>query len=413
VNKIRGTWHKVRGTMRSNALALLLDGLFSSVVLTHFIVDLINSQRAVLLTYMSVPLGLSNAALGFFNTMYVVAGSIIQPLFGYLADRLGPRWMAMGGVLWLGGFFGLALVIPGQAALWLLIIASIGSAAFHPAGVMQATLRGQTHFSGRETTSAAFFFVFGQTGFFIGPLLGGPLLDRFGPMGLLLLVSMVVPTGLNVGYRLRRAPMAAPAVGAARTVNDSEGAGPQLAGWQPGRLLPLVAFALVAAFQAWAQQNMMTFVPKYIHDLGQTPSVYGVMTALFMGGSALGNGFGGGLADRFGKRRVATLALSLASVPLFLVGSVGWSGWLLLFIPLGGALTGAVQSIIVVLAQRFLPKGMALASGLILGFMFSAGALGTMLSGFLADRWGLATIFHMNALIVLAAAGLAFTLAKN
>jgi FSR family fosmidomycin resistance protein-like MFS transporter len=394
-------------------LALLLDGLFSSVVLTHFIVDLINSQRAVLLTYLSVPLGLSNAALGFFNTMYVVAGSILQPVFGYLADRLGPRWMATGGVLWLGGFFGLAVVTPGQAALWLLIVASMGSAAFHPAGVMQATLRGQTHFSGRETTSAAFFFVFGQTGFFIGPVLGGPLLDRFGPAGLLLLASMVVPTGLNVGYRLRQAPKVAPAVGAARTIIDPAGHGPELSGGRTSRMLPLLAFALVAAFQAWAQQNMMTFVPKYIHDLGQSPSIYGVMAALFMGGSALGNGFGGSLADRFGKRRVATLALFLASAPLFLVGSVGWSWWLLLLIPLGGALTGAVQSIIVVLAQRFLPSGMALASGLILGFMFSAGALGTMLSGFLADRWGLASVFHMNALIVLAAAGLSFTLAKN
>lgn len=394
-------------------MGLLLDGLFSSVVLTHFVVDLMNSQWAILLTYLSVPLGLSNAALGFFNTMYVAGGSIFQPVFGYLADRLGPRWMAMGGVLWLGGFFGLALVIQGHAALWLLIVASMGSAAFHPSGVMQATLRGQTHFSGRETTSAAIFFVFGQTGFFFGPLLGGPLLERFGPAGLLLLVSMVVPTGLNVGYRLRQAPKEAPAVGAARIVIDQAGHGPELPGWRTTRLLPLLAFALVAAFQAWAQQNMMTFVPKYIHDLGQSPSVYGVMTALFMGGSALGNGFGGGLADRFGKRRVATLALFLASVPLFLVGSVGWSWWLLLFVPLGGALTGAVQSIIVVLAQRFLPRGMALASGLILGFMFSAGALGTMLSGFLADQWGLASIFHMNALIVLAAAGLAFTLAKN
>ncbi len=394
-------------------MALLLDGLFSSVAITHFIVDLINAQRAVLLTFLSVPLGLNNAALGFFNTMYVVAGSIIQPIFGYLADRLGPRWMAAGGVLWLGGFFALALVVPGQLALWLLVVASMGSAAFHPAGVMQATLRGQTHFSGRETTSAALFFVFGQTGFFFGPLLGGPLLDHFGPMGLLLLMSLVVPTGLNVGYHLRRAPRAAPAVGAARTVPDPAGHEPQSAGWRASRLLPLLAFALVAAFQAWAQQNMMTFVPKYIHDLGQSPSVYGVMTALFMGGSALGNGFGGGLADRFGKRRIAVTALSLASIPLFLVGSVGWSGWLLLFIPLGGALTGAVHSIIVVLAQRMLPSGMALASGLILGFMFSAGALGTLLSGFLADQWGLASIFHMNALIVLAAAGLAFSLAKN
>jgi FSR family fosmidomycin resistance protein-like MFS transporter len=134
---------------------------------------------------------------------------------------------------------------------------------------------------------------------------------------------------------------------------------------------------------------------------------------MFMGGSALGNAFGGGLADRFGKRRVAITSLSLASLPLFMVGSVGFSWWLLLFIPLGGALTGSVHSIIVVLAQRWLPSSMALASGLILGFMFSAGALGTLLSGFLADQWGLATIFHMNALIALAAAGLAFTLARN
>lgn len=396
---------------RTNSSSLLLDGLFSSVALTHLVVDSINSQRAVLLTFLSVPLGLNNAALGFFNTLYVIGGSVLQPVFGYLADRLGPRWMAMGGVLWQGTFFALALLIPGPMALWLLVIASLGSASFHPAGVMQATLRGQTHFAGRETTSASFFFVFGQTGFFIGPVLGGPLLDRFGPLGLLLIASLVLPTGMNVGYRLRQAPRAAPAVGAAPRVPESSN--PGSADVRLGRWLLLVAFALLAAFQGWAQQNMMTFVPKYIQDLGQGPAVYGVMAAMFMGGSALGNVAGGGLADRFGKRRVAVTALSLASVPLFLVGSVGWSWWLLLLIPLGGALTGSVQSIIVVLAQRKLPRGMALASGLIMGYMFSAGALGALLSGFLADQWGLASIFHMNALIVLAAAGLAFTLARN
>ena len=234
-------------------MALLLDDLFSSVVLTHLIVDVLNSQRALLFTYLSVPLELSNAALGFFNTLYVVAGSILQPVFGYLADHLGPRWMATGGALWLGGFFTLALLTPGQAGLWLLAVASMGSAAFHPAGVMQATLRGQTHFSGRETTSAAFFFVFGQTGYFVGPLLGGPILDHFGPLGLLFLVSLTLPTGLNVGYRLRRAPRVAPAVGAARTVYQPPGAdklspGPRSTWGQVKRMLPWLAFALLAAF---------------------------------------------------------------------------------------------------------------------------------------------------------------------
>ncbi|MEJ2598782.1 MAG: hypothetical protein P8Z00_10645, partial [Anaerolineales bacterium] len=62
-------------------MSLLLDSLFSSVVLTHLIVDLLNSQRAILITFLSVPLGLTNAALGFFNTLYVVGGSILQPVF--------------------------------------------------------------------------------------------------------------------------------------------------------------------------------------------------------------------------------------------------------------------------------------------------------------------------------------------
>jgi FSR family fosmidomycin resistance protein-like MFS transporter len=53
---------------------------------------------------------------------------------------------------------------------------------------------------------------------------------------------------------------------------------------------------------------------------------------------------------------------------------------------------------------------MALASGLILGFMFSSGALGTYLSGYLADLYGFAPVFYLTAAVCLAAAGLSMTL---
>jgi len=83
---------------------------------------------------------------------------------------------------------------------------------------------------------------------------------------------------------------------------------------------------------------------------------------------------------------------------------VGWSEWLYLLVPLSGALTGAVHSIIVVLAQRVVRSGMALASGLTLGFMFSAGALGTLFSGPLADQWGFPLVFQLSAVLALTAA---------
>jgi len=41
-------------------MILLLDALFSSVSLGHMIVDVMNGQRSVLLTYWSAELGLTN-----------------------------------------------------------------------------------------------------------------------------------------------------------------------------------------------------------------------------------------------------------------------------------------------------------------------------------------------------------------
>ena len=390
-------------------MALLFDKLFFSVGLGHFAVDLLNGQRAVLFTFLIVPLGMDNTALGLFTTIYIVSGALFQPLFGYFTDRYGPRWFAAGGILWIAMFFSVAMFAPGAVALWLLVVASLGSAAFHPAGTMQATLRGRDHFSGKETTSAAYFFVFGQLGLFLGPVLAGIILDRTGQFGLLILSGLAIPVGIAVAHQLRYS-FQKPSHVTTRTNKSVEISESHSLFYV---VLPLLAFVLLAAFQSWSQQNMVTFVPKHLSDLGQTASIYGLAAALFMGGSALGNVFGGSLADQFGKRRVAAIALALASIPLYLVSLVGWSSWLFLLIPLAGGLTGATHSIIVVLAQRLIPTGMAMASGMILGFMFASGAVGTLLSGYLADLWGVQMVFQLNAMITLVAAGLALSLPKT
>jgi FSR family fosmidomycin resistance protein-like MFS transporter len=370
-------------------MSLLLDAVFNSVAFGHLIVDILNGQRSVLLTYWSKELGLSNTTLALVTAIYVWVASLSQPVFGWIIDRFGKsRLMAAGGILWMCSLFSLALFLPVHIAIPCVILASLGSAAFHPAGVMQATLRGRTHLERRETTATSWFFLFGQSGYFFGPIIGGPLLTLFGPTGLLILAASALPIGLNVAWQLRKTTGTAIPAPKSETVGVSR---PAVA-----RSF-LLALALVAALQAWTQQNMLTFVPKYLSDMGKTASVYGLIAGLFMGGSAIGNVIGGSLADRFSKQRVAMSMLALASIPLFLVSILGWSPWLYLLVPLSGMFTGAVHSIIVVLAQRTIRGGMALASGLTLGFMFSAGALGTLLSGPLADRWGFPPVFQMTA----------------
>ena len=378
-------------------MPLLLDSLFSSVALSHLIVDVLNSSRPVLLTY----LGLTETEIALVSTIYIWASALTQPLFGWLSDRVGPRWLAAGGVLWMTAFFSGAVLIPEAGGLLCLILAALGSSSFHPVGTVQATLQGRNHLAGRETTAASLFFTAGQLGHFIGPIITGLILARLGLPALVILPIVSIPIGLALAYQLRaNHPHPKPAQGDGKV-----------------RLQASIGFiallAIVATLQSWSQSNMINFIPKYIKDLGLGAATYGNMAGLFMGGSALGNVIGGHFGDVYTKRKVAAIAFLLAAFPIYAMSQIGWSQWLYVLIPLAGACTGAVHSIMVVLAQRIISGGMALASGLILGFIFSAGAFGMLITGPLAENYGFPTVLVMTTGLVLLAAPLAWMLREK
>ncbi len=357
-------------------------------------VDVFNSARPVLLTY----LGLSETQIAFITTIYIWTASLTQPFFGWMSDRVGPRWLAAGGVLWMTIFFTGAVYVTGAGGLICLIVAALGSSAFHPVATVQATLQGRSHLAGRETTAAGLFFTAGQLGHFLGPILTGLILAWLGLHWLVILSVISIPIGLSLAYQLRHNHPHPRPIQDDGKIRLQAGIG------------FILILATVATLQSWAQSNMIAFVPKYIKDLGQSAQTYGSIAGLFMGGSALGNVIGGHLGDTYTKRKVAAIALLLAALPIYIISQIGWSPWLYILIPLAGACTGSVHSIMVVLAQRIVSGGMALASGLILGFIFSAGALGLLLTGPLAENYGFPTVLMMTTGLVLLASPLAWML---
>ena len=360
-------------------------------------VDVFNSSRPILLTY----LGLTETQIALISTIYIWASALTQPFFGWISDRVGPRWLAAGGLLWMTIFFSGAVYIPGAGGLLCLIIAALGSSSFHPVGTVQATLQGRNHMAGRETTAASLFFMAGQMGHFVGPVITGLILARLGLPGLVILPIVSIPIGFALAYQLRaNHPHPRPMHG------DDEIRLQASVGF-------IVLLAIVATLQSWSQANMINFVPKYIKDLGLSAVTYGNIAGLFMGGSALGNVIGGHFGDRYAKRKVAATALLCAALPIYIMSQIGWSPWLYVLIPLAGACTGSVHSIMVVLAQRIISGGMALASGLILGFIFSAGALGMLLTGPLAENYGFPTVLVMTTGLVLLASPLAWMLREK
>jgi FSR family fosmidomycin resistance protein-like MFS transporter len=261
-------------------------------------------------------------------------------------------------------------------------VASLGSAAFHPAGTMVATLRARDLGSQNETMAASVFFLFGQAGLSLGPAISGPILDRWGLPGLLLLLIYVIPTGINAGINFPSRD---------RVANEKNLVPIEIA---KGLLFSLIA---LTTLRSWVQMNMISFLPKYLNDLGYAPRVYGPIAALFMAGSAFGGVTGGWLGDRYRKMIVVAISLLVACVPLALYPSFGLTPFVYPMTFIAGFFTGIPHSIIVVLTQRILPGRVGMASGIILGFTFASGSIGTLISGAQADHFGFEAVFLTTA----------------
>jgi FSR family fosmidomycin resistance protein-like MFS transporter len=367
-------------------MSLFSDRPFRATAVGHFAVDLINGQRALILAALSGPLGLSNVLIGVLSTAYTLLGSTLQPAFGLLADRVGARWVATLGILWMGLSFGLAVLAPGRVALLLLVLTAIGSAAFHPAGTAEATDRARRHLASRVAFAASLFFLFGQMGLAVGPALGGVIVELRGVPGLIILPLLMVPVGVYVGLRIPSGGRHSASVSDALSIAGD---------WRG-----FVPFAILIALRSWAMMTMIAFIPKYYNDLGYSPAVFGIYAALLMGGSALGGVGGGWLADRMDKRALVSRTLILAGIPLLLMATLGASVWGTLLVFLAGGLIGISHSPIVVHAQGMMPAYAGAASGAVLGFTFASGAIGVLISGFLADQFGFDIVFAVAAAMV-------------
>ena len=157
--------------------------------LGHFDVDFFSALVPILLAQLSVSFSLSNKQIGLAVLAYTLTAALSQPAFGYLGDRIGSRRVAVGGIIWIGFWMAMTGFAPNyQLLLVALILAGLGSGAYHPQGVVQATTANTTKRGG----GMSLFFLGGALGFTAGPLVGGVMLASLGQM------SMIIPAALSL-----------------------------------------------------------------------------------------------------------------------------------------------------------------------------------------------------------------------
>ncbi len=378
-------------------LSIFRNRLFVAVASGHFAVDVLNSVGPVLMAVLAQPLGLSYGQIGLALTLYTFAGALSQPLFGLLADRFRgrPVFLAGLGAVWMVLCFG-AMAFQTSWALILpfFLLASFGSGLFHPIGTATASMVNRA----RAGSATSLFFFSGQLGLAIGPALAGRLFGFGGALGMLpLCLLALLPAGLMLAApALPPAPAAEPRTGGA--------AAPRAAG------LIVAAFVLLVAVRSSIQAAYTAFLPTLFAERGWSAAWYGALAGTFMLAAAIGNVISGELADRHGMR-MATVGPLLLGVPAGLVCLLAPTPLTaFLACALAGLLIGGQHSVLVVHAQRLLPVRQGFAAGLILGFTFAAGGIGTWLGGLAANQQGLLPVMEAITLLGAPAALLALTL---
>ena len=89
-------------------MSLFRHKLYLATILGHFTVDVFASMSTIVVTFFSVPMLLTGAQIGLTLGIYQFIGAVTQPLFGWLADRIGSRWLGPASVGWIAAFMALS-----------------------------------------------------------------------------------------------------------------------------------------------------------------------------------------------------------------------------------------------------------------------------------------------------------------
>jgi FSR family fosmidomycin resistance protein-like MFS transporter len=387
----------------------------------HFAIDIFNSMGPVLLTWLAVPLALTSAQIGLGVGLYQLLAGATQPVFGFIVDRVGTRFLAPLSVATTLCCVCLAIALGlGSGAFWVFLIpfalAAIGSGAFHP----QGTLHAGSPISGRAATTTAVFFFFGQMGLASGPPLAGLALDRFGVSGIYGLALVLLPVTVFMALAMgssRHNP--SPRRQAAHSLagqpsGDASGSVPLPVESAPegGSGFTVALLAVVFSCRAWIFIGTAAFLPLLFQLKGWSSTRQGVVAGLFWLGGGVTGILAGVFADRFGRRITVAATTFIGALMLLLLPTVDGSQALLVAL-LTGAFLGAPHSVLMVMAQSLLPVRRGLASGMALGFLFAMGAVGSWGIGLLADRFALEPVLQAGSTLGFLAAALSLLLPRS
>ena len=345
----------------------------------HLVTDINQGALPAMLPFFIAAYDLSYAAAAGIVFAANMTSTIVQPLFGHVADRFSKPWLLSVGLILAGVGLALSGVVHSYRLIMVFaMLSGIGIAAYHPEAARLVNFSAGT----KKGTAMSIFGVGGTIGFAIGPLIVTAALLQWGLNGTLVLMVPVAIMTIVMTSQFSTFESLEPRSNVNRSESGSEVFKED---WAAFARLTITVIGRSVIFY-----GLNTFIPIYwINGLNQSKAAGAMALTIFAGSGILGNLLGGSLADRLGQRKIMLfgfLGLTLFLPVLALVKSAGIAT--LLLIPIGLTLY-ASYSPTIVLGQSYLPNRIGLSSGVTLGVAVAIGGGAAPVIGKIADLYGI------------------------
>ena len=353
------------------------------MMLGHLCADLGGGARPAILPFLIAQKNISYTAAAGLTFALSSIGSLIQPIFGSMADKTSRPWLMSLGIFLAGcGVSSLGFLDNYTAMFIAVALTGIGAALFHPDGGRMANyVAGE-----KKGKGISLFSVGGNMGGAFGPMLVVFGITAFG--GLKGTIILAIPAFLMSAFMFSQNKVLGEFAAEGTQATKLAQAAGQKDDWKSFAKLTGIVF-----LRSSIGIGMTTFIPMvFLRLLMQTEEFSGSVTTIISISGAIATLIGGRLADSFGFNKTIRTGLCLL-IPCLCVITLSRSLWLtlIMLVPTSMSLNLAFSPS-VALGQKFVPNHIGLASGITMGLASSFGGMISPILGRVADNQGLPVV---------------------
>ena len=354
----------------------------------------------LLLPLIGAELGLSYSQIGLIMTCQYIASAVANVPGGVLVDTVGRKGLLMAVSLFWVGFPYLLMGFTHSYLMLLSCVALVGfgNSLWHPTAIPTLGRR----YPERKGLVLSVHGMGGNVGDAVAPVVAGAALAAFSWREVVVLNVMpgLVVAGLLFVF------LGSMRLASKKHEGDTQSFRQYMAGLKDlFSSRSLVLLSTGSAFRTMTQSTLLTFLPVYLaNQMGYSPFLVGACMFALQAAGFAASPIAGHLSDRMGRKQILMSSMGASAVVLAAMALSGGSPAFVALVAVLGFFLYATRPVIQAWMLDATPKNMAGSSiGVLFGAQALGAAIGPLLGGMVADRYGLlATFYFLAATIIVA-----------